>query len=106
LGISGIYSIASTFYKKGTTSEKGIQIDLIIDRNDHVINLFEIKFYNKEFVMTKSYAETLQQKAWQFEEITKTKKQIFWVFLTTFGVRENEHSLGVISHELVLGDLF
>ena len=76
LGISGIYSLSSSFYRKGNAEEKGLQIDLLIDRNDHVITLFEIKFYNKEFSMTRDYTEKLRQKMWRFEEITKTKKQI------------------------------
>jgi len=44
------YSLASTFYKKGTKSDKGVQIDLVLDRNDHVINLFEIKFYKEPLI--------------------------------------------------------
>jgi len=106
LGISGIYSLASSFYKKKTTDNKGIKIDLMIDRKDQVINLFEIKFHNKEFLITKAYAENLRQKMWRFEEITKTKKQIFWVFLSSFGIKKNEHSLDLINKSLTLDDLF
>lgn len=106
LGISGIYSLSSSFYRKGTSTEKGIQVDLLIDRNDHVINLFEIKFYNKEFIMTKTYADSLRKKMWRFEEITKTKKQIFWVFISSFGLKKNEHSLDIIHQSLTLDDLF
>ncbi|MGB1242208.1 MAG: hypothetical protein ACPG49_06785 [Chitinophagales bacterium] len=46
LSIAEIYSEPATFYKKGTTIEKGTLIDLLIDRNDKVINIFEVKFYN------------------------------------------------------------
>jgi len=106
LGISGIYSLSSTFYKKGTADEKGIQIDLLIDRKDHVINLFEIKFYNKAFTITKTYAENLRQKMGRFEEITKTKKQISWIFISSFGLNENEQSLDMISKSLTLDALF
>ncbi len=106
LGISGIYSLSSSFYKKGTADQKGLQIDLVIDRKDHVINLFEIKFYNKEFSMTKAYAEDLRQKMWRFEEITKTTKQISWVFLSTFGLKKNEFSLDLINTSLTIDDLF
>jgi len=106
LSIAGIFSTSSTFYKKGKENEKGIQIDLLIDRRDEVINLFEIKFYNKEFVMTRSYAEQLRNKMWRFEEITKTKKQLFWVFLSTFGLRSNEHSTDIVNQSLTLDDLF
>lgn len=106
LGISGIYSLSSSFYRKGTATQKGVQIDLLIDRKDHVINLFEIKFYNKEFTINKDYAEILRQKMWRFEEITKTKKQLTWVFISTYGLKQNEHSLEMINKSLTIDDLF
>jgi uncharacterized protein len=45
LGIAGIYTEASTYYLKNSDFGRGVQINLLIDRNDHAINLFEIKFY-------------------------------------------------------------
>ncbi len=106
LGISGIYSLSSSFYKKGTATEKGTQIDLLIDRNDHVINLIEIKFYNETFILTKSYAASLRAKMSIFRHKTKTKKYLNWVLLTTFGLTHNQHSLGLIENVLTLDDLF
>ena len=106
LGISGIYSLSSSFYKRGNAEQQGIQIDLLIDRNDHVINLFEIKFYNKEFTITRDYADHLRRKMWRFEEITKTKKQISWVFISSFGLKTNEYSLELIGKSLTVDDLF
>lgn len=106
LGISGIYSLSSSFYKKGTATQKGVQIDLLIDRNDQAINLFEIKFYNKKFTINKAYAETLRRKMWHFEEITKTNKQLTWVFISTYGLQQNEYSLDMIHKSLTLDDLF
>jgi len=106
LGIAGIYSLSSSFYQKGTVSEKGIQIDLLIDRNDHVINLFEIKFYNKECTITKAGAAMLRQKRARFEVLSKTRKQISWVFISTYGLKENEYSMDIIDKSLTLTDLF
>lgn len=106
LGIAGIYSLSSTFYKKGSATQKGLQIDLLLDRNDHVINLFEIKFYNKKFILTKAYAANLRGKIGHFERITGTKKQLFLVFLSTFGLQNNEHSLDVVTQSLTIEDLF
>lgn len=106
LGIGGIYSLSSSFYKKGTTEEQGAQIDLLIDRNDHVINLIEIKFYNEEFTLTKKYANELRSKMSVFRKASKTKKQLSWVLLTTFGLHANQHSLGLVQKALTLDDLF
>lgn len=106
LGISGIYTLAASFHKKGTDTDEGVQIDMVFDRNDHTINLFEIKFYNKPFTISKDYAEQLRQTTWNFQAETKTVKQVNWVFITTFGLVPNVHALGLIAKTLTLDDLF
>lgn len=106
LGISGIYTFAASFHKKGTDTEEGAQIDMVFDRNDHTINLFEIKFYNKPFTISKDYAEQLRQTLWQFQTETKTLKQVNWIFITTFGLVSNAHALGLVAKTLTLEDLF
>ncbi len=106
LGISGIYSLSGSFYKKGIATEKGAQIDLLIDRNDHVINLFEIKFYRDAFALSKSYNDKLREKAQIFQKSTQTRKQIFWVFISTFGLKNNAHKGSVVAKELTMEDLF
>ncbi len=106
LSIGGVYSVASSFAKKGTKTEKGTQIDLILDRKDQVINLFEIKFHNKAFVVSKAYAENLTQKIHVFEEATKTRKHIFLTMIAAFGITHNEHSINLVDQVLSLDDLF
>lgn len=41
-----------------------------------------------------------------FKHYSKTKKQVFLTFISTYGVLENEHSRGVVDRELGLGELF
>ena len=106
LGISGIYSLSSSFYKKGTTENKGTKIDLLIDRNDHVINLIEIKFHKEVFSISKNYADKLRNKMRIYRTTTKTNKQLFWVFISTFGIVTNAHSLGLVDKSLTMDDLF
>lgn len=106
LGISGIYAETSSFYQKGTPQDPGIQIDLLIDRKDNVINIFELKFYSGMFSISKTYSEDLRNKITIFKEITQTRKQVFLNFLTTFGLKHNEHSLGLIDKALTMDVLF
>lgn len=106
LGISGVYAEAAAFYKKGTSHQQGTQIDLLIDRNDHVINLFEIKFYNTLFTLDKTYAQKLRMKMAIFRQATNTTKQLFMSMITTFGVLQNEHTTGLVNQVLTLEDLF
>lgn len=106
LGISGVYSETSTYLSKQVEGRSGIQIDLLVDRNDHVINLFELKFYNSDFRISKDYAKELRTKRTTFKENTKTRKQIFWTLITTFGLEVNEHSIGLIDQVLTMDALF
>jgi hypothetical protein len=108
LGISGIYTEHSIWrYKPQLSSDlKGAQVDLLFDRNDKCINLIEIKFSMKEFVIDKKYAEELKQKRWTFLENTKTKKSVFLTMLTTFGVKENEHYVGKVQNQINMDALF
>jgi AAA+ ATPase superfamily predicted ATPase len=106
LGIGGIYSEASTFSVKGNENYPGCQVDLLIDRNDHVINLVELKFYNQEYIMTKAYAQSLRIKAATFKAATKTRKQIFLILLSSFPLLPNQHSIGLIDQALTMNDLF
>lgn len=106
LEIGGIYSNSSSFFKQGNEEEKGTQIDLVIERNDHIVNLFEVKFYNVEYTITKEYAKKLREKIRIFQEETKTKKQIQLVMITTFGLKHNKHSLGLISADLNMNIFF
>ncbi|MCB0579677.1 MAG: AAA family ATPase [Phaeodactylibacter sp.] len=106
LGIAGVYSKSSSFVKKGTEEEKGIQIDLLIDRNDKVINLVEIKYYNAELSLSAEYAQALREKIRIFQEATNTRKHIMLTLITAFGLKANKHSLGLIDQVLGLDDLF
>ncbi|MEM7369643.1 MAG: ATPase [Bacteroidota bacterium] len=83
-----------------------MQIDLLIDRNDGIINVCEIKYSDTEFTIQKTYAQHLRNKARIFRESTKTKKQLMFTMLTTYGVNHKQHSLGYIEHVLTLDDLF
>lgn len=100
LEIGGVYTTTSSFLKVGNDQEIGTQIDMVIDRNDHIINLCEIKFYNVPFTITKEYAHQLREKIRIFQETTHTRKQIQLVFISTFGLKVNKYSLGLVSADL------
>ena len=106
LGISGIYSSVSTFVKTGNSDGPGTQVDLLIDRNDRVINLVEIKFYSTSFALTKAESDALREKLQVFRESTGTKKLVNWVMLSTFGVKPNAHSSGSLALSLDMDCLF
>jgi uncharacterized protein len=106
LGISGVYAETSTYRSIATEEFPAIQIDLVIDRNDHVINLLEMKFYNDEFAVSPAYAKDLRAKKTIFKAMTKTKKQLFLTLISTFGLLANSNSIGLIDQDLTMDVLF
>lgn len=106
LGISGIYTSVSSFVVKAQDNLAGAQIDLLIDRGDHSINLCEIKYSNKDYEVTKKDVDNIENKKRVFQHHTKTTKHIFTTIITTFGVVKNKHKLNQIDQVVTLDDLF
>lgn len=106
LSIGGVHSSQYSFLAKATEDLEGTQIDLLIDRQDNVISLCEVKFYNDEWVMSKEDADNLRRKKSIFRHVTGTKKQIFIVLITTFGLIKNKNSLGLVDNVLDMNALF
>jgi AAA+ ATPase superfamily predicted ATPase len=86
--------------------ETGVQIDLLIDRNDNAITLCEIKYTIEPFIIDKQYATKLQHKIEVFKKKTKIKKQIFLVIISANGLKPSMHSEEMVDGLVVLDDLF
>jgi AAA+ ATPase superfamily predicted ATPase len=106
LGIGAVYTETSGWRYMPKQGEKGAQIDLLLDRQDHCINLCEIKFSTDQFVIDKKYAEEFENKVRVFRSQTKTRKTIFPTMITTYGVLKNNHYSGLIQAEVMMEDLF
>lgn len=106
LGISGIHTRHFSFLAKPTEAHDGTQIDLLIDRMDNAISICEVKFYNDTYVLTKEVADKLKKKKSIFRQVSKSRKQLFMVLITTFGLKQNQHSLGLIDNAISMNELF
>jgi uncharacterized protein len=106
LSIAGVHTNQYSFLAKKTEENEGTQIDLLIDRQDNVISLCEVKFYNDAWLLTKAEADNLRCKKSVFRQVTGTKKQIFVVMITTFDLIKNQHSIGLVDNVLDMNALF
>lgn len=88
-----------------TSSDRGAQIDLVIDRADNTINLCEMKFSVGLFSIDKNYDMNLRNKLARFMATAEKRKSIQLTFVTTFGIEHNSHS-GIVNNEVILDDLF
>ena len=106
LGISGVLTSESVWRYKPRGEEQGTQIDLLIDRTDHCINICEMKFAQSEVIIDKAYAENLRQKENVFRERTRLRKTLFLTMVTTYGVRKNDYYVGLVVNEVKMDALF
>ena len=103
LGISGVLTAAYSW--RGKNEDAGAQIDLVIDRNDNVINLCEVKFSSDKYTLKKSDIDSLRNKRSAFIGSTRTRKAVVTTMITTYGLIRNVHSAEIVS-EVTLDDLF
>ena len=103
LGIDRILNDASAWRSKQT--EKNTQIDLVIARADHNINLCEMKFSTGMYAIDKEYEQKLRARMSIFQAETKTRNSTRITMVTTYGVLQNKHS-SIVDDEVTLEDLF
>lgn len=107
LGIQGILSNIYSWSTKGNDELglPGVQIDLLIDRNDQVINLCEMKYATTSYTLTKEEEEKLRNRLEIFRRTTQTTKAIHLTMITTYGLTPNMYS-NIIQNEITANDLF
>jgi len=101
LGISGVHVGVSSW--RGRAG--GGQIDLVLDRDDRVVNLVEIKFSDEPYAITKAYDADLRARRAAFRDETGTTKALHQTFVTTYGLKHNAY-WGNVQSEATMADLF
>ncbi|MCL9981139.1 MAG: ATP-binding protein [Bacteroidia bacterium] len=91
--------------KNYSWSNSNAQVDLVIDRNDNLITLCEIKFSNDVFFVDEQYSNKLRKKESEFKNSTSTKKGVNTIMLTTWGISGN-HSIGLVAQSITKECLF
>lgn len=104
LGISGVRTTHSVWSKRGDDID-GTQIDLLIERDDHVINACEIKFYSSEFSVDKAYDRVLRNRMQLLAAEISPKVSVYNTLITTYGLHRNEYSDDFVQ-VVTMDDLF
>ena len=90
---------------RSAKTQPGVQIDLVIDRNDRVINLCEMKYCRDEYEIDAAYGRQLQRRAEVFRNETGVKSALHTTLVTTYGLLRNEHAANIQS-VVTMDDLF
>ena len=101
----GLDRIAVEFYSWRNSTQPKAQIDLIIERADHLINLCEIKYTYSEYTITASEDKKLKACMAAFGNASKTKCGIIPTWITPYGLAKNEYSAAV-QYQVKMDDLF
>ena len=107
LGVSGVLSDVCSWTCKADADSgvHGSQIDLLIARADHVINLCEMKYSQREYAPTRSDEESIRHKVSDFQAVTRSRDAIHPTLVTTYGLSDNRYS-GAFSSVVTAEDLF
>lgn len=112
LGFAGIISSAHSWLYKpskksdtGTPSDVGVQIDLLIDRNDQTINLCEMKYSSAPYTITQDEDMRIRNRKAVFMRETGTTKAVMVTMVTTYGLTPGGYS-NDIPCQVTMSDLF
>lgn len=102
----GIADVRTEAYGWRMASEAGgAQIDLVLVRDDRVVNLCEMKYTNGEYVIDEDYERRLRNKVDAYQRETGTEDTILLTMVTARGLKANAYS-ACVQKELVAEDLF
>ena len=108
LGFSAVISTAYSWTFKAKDKkedENGVQIDLLIDRNDGIINLCEMKYASDFYSIDKEEDAKLRHRQAVFMRESKTKKAVHLTMITTYGLAKGGYSDDIHS-QVTMEDLF
>ncbi|MDR1713032.1 MAG: DUF4143 domain-containing protein [Coriobacteriales bacterium] len=103
-GISGILTSCSAW--SGVDEDgNGAQVDLVIERNDNVIDLCEMKYSIDEYTLGADEDERLRHRRSAFISATHTRKAVHLILVTTYGLKLGKYSC-TFQSVITMEDLF
>ena len=103
LGIRAVKTSESALVIKKDAQK--MQLDMVITRDDNIVNMCEMKFYNREFLVDKAYYKELLERQDMLEEMIPPRMIVHNTLITTDGLKYNEYST-VFANVITLKDLF
>lgn len=105
LGIDGVRASLSAWAMRGDDSQDGAQIDMLIVRDDNVVNLCEMKFASTPYSISKDEEMRLRRRIEALKATLSPKQTVHLTMITTYGVAYGKHS-GIVQKEVRMEDLF
>lgn len=105
LGVENVVSNQSAWVERGDDSQGGTQIDLIIERDDHVVNLCEIKFLSVPYEPDNADEKRYRHAISMLQKHLSPKQYIHMTLVSTYGLKTGMHS-GIFQQVVTMEQLF
>jgi hypothetical protein len=103
LGISGVLTSFASWV--GEADGESAQIDLVLDRNDRIVNLCEMKYSVGPIAPDAALEREILRKRALFHAVTRTRKAVHSTLVTTYDPVRTKHS-DVFQSIVTMDDLF
>ncbi len=90
--------------RAASPSEKGAQIDLVLERQDGNVNLCEMKFYRTPYEITAEEEAKLLNRREAFRKDTGTSANCRITIIAAEGIKQSAHA-GVAQNALTIADI-
>lgn len=105
LEIGGVKTSLSAWCIKGNETQEGVQIDMLILRNDNVVNLCEMKFSGSTYTIDKDENMRLRKRIETLKATLSPRQTVHLTMVTTYGITQGKYS-GIVQSQIKLDDLF
>ncbi len=105
LGIEGVKTSVSAWNVKGDDAKSGVQVDMLIFRDDRIVNLCEMKFSGSDYTIDKEEEAKMLHRRDSLVETLSAKQKVHLTLITTFGLVNGKHS-GKIQKVIVCDKFF
>lgn len=105
LGIEGVKTSVSSWNVKGQETKTGTQVDLLIMRDDNIVNLCEMKFSGSLYAIDHEEETKMLHRVDMLKETLSSKQKVHLTLITTYGLIPGKHS-GKVQKVLTCDDLF
>ena len=105
LGIEGVKTSVSSWNVKGQETKTGTQVDLLIMRDDNIVNLCEMKFSGSLYAIDHEEETKMLHRVDMLKKTLSSKQKVHLTLITTYGLIPGKHS-GKVQKVLTCDDLF
>lgn len=105
LEIGGVKTSVSAWNVAGNGTKTGVQVDMLIIRDDNIVNLCEMKFCSSVYTIDKEEETKMLHRVEMLKNTLSSKQKVHLTLITTFGLTYGKDS-GKVQKVVICDELF